>query len=116
MSGDEEFTINTARSCPTQLVLKNQELRLIMDSLDAEYSQFWKDVLEGTSISPYSSQLKSVAGQLSTDEDMVYIDGSRIVLQNSAIKKILSVLRISHARGNRTYEMAKKTLTFGLVC
>lgn len=59
--------MDTARSCLTQIVEKNKEL----DRLNADYSQFRKDVLEGTCTRPYSSQLKAVSGQLSTDEDLV---------------------------------------------
>ena len=56
---------------------KKHELWLILGSLDADYSQLPRDVIDGTSFSPYSSQLKSVAGQLSTDDDLVYIDGNQ---------------------------------------
>ena len=107
VSDEDEFTIDTARTCLTQLVEKNHELKLILDSLNADNSQFRRDVIEGTSLSLYSSQLKSVAGQLSTDEDLVYIDGNRIVLPNGAIKKVLALLHIPHAGVNRTYEMVK---------
>ena len=36
----EEFTTDTAQTCLTQLVEKNQELQLILNSLDSDYSQF----------------------------------------------------------------------------
>ena len=86
---------------------REESLRLILDSLDADYSQFRKDMIEGTSLSPYSWLVKSVAGQLSTDEDLVYIDGNRIILPNNANKKVLTILHISHAGVNRMYEKAR---------
>ena len=64
-------------------------------------------MIEGTSLSPYSSQLKSVADQLSTNEDLVHIDGNRIVLPNNAIKRVLTLIHISHAGVKRTYELAR---------
>ena len=57
---EDKFTIDTARTCLTQLAEKNHELKLILDNLDADYSQFRKDVVEGTSNSVYSSQMRSV--------------------------------------------------------
>ena len=111
----EEFTIATARSCLTQIVEKKQELRLILDSVDADYSQFWIYVLNGTCLSP-NSQLKTWASQLCTDEDLVYLDCNRIVLPNASIKNILDLLHISHTGVNRTYEMARSLYIFGRVC
>ena len=103
---EDEFTIDTARTCLTQLVEKNHELKLILDNLDADYSQFCKDVVHGTFTSVYSSHMKSVFDQLSADEDLVFLDGNRIVLPNGEIKKVLALLHTSHAGLNRTYEMA----------
>ena len=54
----DEFTFDTARTCLTQLVETNHELKLILDSLDPDYSQFRRDVIKGTSFSVYSSQMK----------------------------------------------------------
>ena len=114
---EEEFSIDTVRSCLTQIWKKNNELRLILDSLDADYLQFIKDVISGTCMSPYSSQLKSVAGQLSADEKLVYLDGNRMVLPSEAIKKILSLWHTSHAGVNRTYEMARSLYFLpGIAC
>ena len=104
---EDEFTINTARSCLTQVVEKNHELKLILDSLDSDYIQFCKGVVTGSAWSVYSSQMKSVFDQLSADEDLVYLDGNRIVLPNGAIKQVLALLHTSHAGVNRTYEMAR---------
>ena len=74
---EDEFTIDTARSCHTQSVEKNHELKLILDSLDSDYTQFRKDVVTGSASSAYSSQMKSVFDQLSADDDL---DCNRIVL------------------------------------
>ena len=104
---EEEFTIDTARSCLTQVVEKNNELKLILDSLDSDYVQFRKDVMTGSFSSVYSNQMKSVFDQLSVDDELVYLDGNRIVLPNGAIKQVLALLHTSHAGINRTYEMAR---------
>ena len=104
---EDEFTIDTARSCLTQLVGKNHELNLILDSLDSDYIQFRKDVVTGSVLSAYSSQMKSVFDQLSADDDLVYLDGNRIVLPNGAIKPVLDLLHTSHVGVIRTYEMAR---------
>ena len=55
---EEEFTIDTARSCLIQVVEKNHELKLILDSLDSDYIQFRKDVVAASALSVYSSQMK----------------------------------------------------------
>ena len=41
------------------------------------------------------------------DDDLVCLDGSRMVLPNGAINKIMSLLHISHAWVDRGYEMAR---------
>ena len=51
--------------------------------------------------------MKSVPGQLSVDEELVYVDGSRIVLPNKSIKSVLSLLHSSHAGINITYDIAQ---------
>ena len=104
---EDEFTIDTARMCLTQLVEKNHELNLILDNSDADYTQFRKDVVHGTVTSVNSSHMKCVFDQLSADKDLVYLDGNRIVLPNGAIKKVLALLHTSQAVVNRTYEMAR---------
>ena len=42
---EEELSINTARTCLTQVVEKNPELRMILDGLDSDYTQFCRDIL-----------------------------------------------------------------------
>ena len=37
---EEELSIDTARTCLTQVVEKNPELRMILDGLDSDYTQF----------------------------------------------------------------------------
>ena len=37
---EDELSIDTARTCLTQVVEKNPELKIILDSLDSEYIQF----------------------------------------------------------------------------
>ena len=43
---------------------------------------------------------------MNADEDLVHLDGNYIVLRNGAVKKVLALLRTSHAGVNRTYKMA----------
>ena len=73
------------------------ELKMILDGLDSDYTQFCRDILEDTCGSSYSHHMESVCGQLSVGEELVYGDGSRIVLPNKSIKPVLSLLHSSHA-------------------
>ena len=110
----DEFTIDTARSCLTQLVEKNHELKLILDSLDSDYVQFRKDIVNGSVSSAYSSQMKSVFDQLSADDDLVYLDGNRIVLPNGAIKQVRCFIHLMRmSTGLMRWPVA---CTFGRVC
>ena len=52
--------------------------------------------------------MKSVRGQLSADDELVYVDGSRIVLPNKSISPILTLLHASHAGTNKTYDLARQ--------
>ena len=63
---------------------------------------------EDTCGSTYYHQMKSVRGQLSVVEDLVYDDGSRIVLPNKFIKSVLSLLHSSHAGINKTCDIARQ--------
>ena len=87
---EEELSIDTARTCLMQVVEKNPELRVILDGLDSEY------FVEDTCVSTYSHEMKSVRGQLSADDKLVYVDGSRIVLPYKSISPILTLLHASH--------------------
>ena len=49
--------------------------------------------------------MKYVRGQLSVDEELVYVDSSWIVLPNKSIKSVLSLLHSSHAGVNKTYDI-----------
>ena len=101
---EEEFTIDTARSYLTQMVEKNHELELILDSLDSDYALFRKDVVARSTSSVYSSQMKSV-----------YLDGNRIVLPNGAIKQVFafSTLHMLVLTGPMRWPVV---YTFGRVC
>ena len=105
---EEELSIDTARTCLTQVVEKNPELQMILDGFDSDCTQFRRDILEDTCVSSYSHQMKYVSGQLSVDEELVYVDGSRIVLPNKSIKYVLSLLHSSHAGVNETYDIARQ--------
>ena len=60
---EEESSIDTVRTCLTQVVEKKPELRMILDGLDYDFTQFRRDILEDTCLSTYSHQMKSVRGQ-----------------------------------------------------
>ena len=105
---EEELSINTARTFLTQVVEKNPELRMILDGLNSDYTQFRRDILADICVSTYSHQMKSVCGQLSVDEELVYVDGSRIMLPNKSIKSVLSLLHSSHAGIDKTYDIARQ--------
>ena len=105
---EEELSIDTARTCLTQVVEKNPELFVILDGLDSDYAQFRRDIVEDTCVSTSSHQMKSVRGQLSVDEELVYVDGSRIVLPSKSIKSVLSLLHSSHAGINNAYDIARQ--------
>ena len=81
---------------------------MILDGLDSDYTQFCQDTLEDTCVSSYSHQMKSVRGQLSVDEELVYVDRSRIVLPIRSIKSVLSLFHSSHAGVNKTYDIARQ--------
>ena len=112
---EEELSIDTARTCLTQVVEKNPELRVILDGLDSDYTQFCRDIVKDTCVSTYSHQMKSVRGQLSVDEELVYVDGSRIVLPNKSIKSVLTLLHSSHVGINKTYHIARQLYFSGHV-
>ena len=98
--------MDTARTCLMQVVEKNPELREILDCLDSDYAQIRRNIVEDKCLSTYSHQMKSVRGQLSVDEELVYVDGSRIVLPNKCISSVLTLLHSSHAGINKTYDIA----------
>ena len=77
---EEVLSIDIARTCLTQVVEKNPELKMILDKLDSDYTQFCRDILEDMCVSSYSHQMKSVRGQLSVEEELVYVDGSGIAI------------------------------------
>ena len=45
---EEELSIDTARTCLTQVVEKNPELRVILEGFDSDYTQFRRDIVEDT--------------------------------------------------------------------
>ena len=101
----DDIVIDTARVCLTQSSLG--QLDIIFDSIDADYIKLKTDVRNGTFESVYAKQLKSVMPQLSVDDDLVYLDGSRIVLPLQAAKKILPLLHVSHIGMNKTYDLCR---------
>ena len=95
--------IDTARVCLAKT--SSSQLDMIFDSIDADYIKLRSDVKNGTFTSVYACQLKYVMSQLSVDEDLVYLDGSRIVLPLQAAKKILPLLHISHIGLNKIFNL-----------
>ena len=83
------------------------QLDLILDAIDADYTKLRADVKNGTFYSIYARQLKSVMSQLRVDQDLVYLDGSRIVLPLKASKVILPLLHVSHIGLNKTYDLCR---------
>ena len=55
----------------------------------------------------YANQLKSVMSQLSVDEDLVYLDGARIVLPKNSVKAVLPLVHTTHIGMNKTYELCR---------
>ena len=79
----EDLAIDTARVCLAKMA-RNQ-FDDIFDAIDSDYVKLRQDVRNGTFISTYANQLKLLMPQLSVDEDLVYLDGARIVLPKNAI-------------------------------
>ena len=69
---------------------------VIFDAIDSDYVKLRQDVRDGTFVSVYANQLKSVMSQLSVDEDLVYLDSARIVLPKNVVKVILPLVHVSH--------------------
>ena len=101
----EDIAIDTAQVCLARTA--SGQLDMIFDAIDADYVKFCTDVRTGTFSSVYAKQLKSVIPQLSVDEDLVYLDGSGIVLPIQATKKILPLLHVSHIGMNKTYDLCR---------
>ena len=99
----EDITIDTARVCLAKT--SSGQLNMIFDAIAADYVKLSTYVKTGTFNSVYAKQLKSVMSQLSVNEDLVYLDGSQIVLPIQATKKILSLLHVSHIGMNKTYDL-----------
>ena len=79
----------------------------ILDAIDSDYIKFRHDVVNGTESSLYSRQMKSVFGQLSVDDELVYIDTKRIVLPRKALKEVLRLAHLPHAGITKTYELLR---------
>ena len=45
--------------------------------------------------------------QLSVDEDLVYLDGARIVLPRNSVKVILPLVHTSHIGMNKSYDLCR---------
>ena len=101
-----DIHLDTAVSC--LLSTKDKSLSLIYDCVDEDYRNLVSDVLNGTSKSIYSRSLKSSAGDLSVDHDLVLLDSKRIVIPQPAIKAILHCLHFSHNGFFKTYEYARQ--------
>ena len=80
---------------------------MIFDAIDADYIKLRADVKNGSFDSVYARQLKSVMPQLSVDGDLVYLDGSRIVLPLQATKKTLPLMHVAHIGMNKTYDLCR---------
>ena len=103
----DDMLIDTARTCLVTVEGKREELTAVLDSMDADYVSLKNDVLEGTSNSRYSTQLKAVFDHLSVDGELVYLDAKRIIVPLKGVKPILKLLHISHVGVNKTYDLAR---------
>ena len=99
------MNIDSARAYMTQVPAMKQELNSVLDSIDSDYVKFRHDVLNGTMHSPYSQQMKSVFGQLSVDDELVYLDAKRLVLPLKAVKDVLKMAHLLHAGITKIYEL-----------
>ena len=93
----EDIAFNTARVC----------LAKTAHAIDSDYVKLRQDVREGTFHSTYANQLKSLMPQLCVDEDLVYLDGARIVLPRNAVKIILPLVHSSHIGLNKSYDLCR---------
>ena len=90
----KDIAIDTARVCLTKS--SSNQLNIIFDAIDSDYVKLRQDVRDGTFISTYANQLKSVMSQLSVDEDLVYLDAARIVLPKNGVKAVLPLVHTAH--------------------
>ena len=81
------------------------ELNSILDALDSNYIKYRHDVVNGTETCLYSRQMKSVFGQLSVNDELVYLDAKRIVLPLKAVKEVIRLAYLPHAGITKTYEL-----------
>ena len=103
----KDINIDTARVCLAKF--SSKQLDINFDTIDTDCIKLWQDVCDGTFLSVYANQLKSVMPQLSVDEDLVYLEGVRIVLPRNAVKSVLPLVHVSNIGKNKTY-------TLGLAC
>ena len=103
----DDMYIDSARAYMTQVPALEQELNSVLDSIDSDYVKFRHDVLNGTMHSPCSQQMKSVFGQLSVDDELVYLDTKRIVLPLKVVKDVLKMAHLPHADIKKTYELLR---------
>lgn len=91
----------------TQIPGMDRDLTSILDAINSDYIKFGHDIINGTESSLYAREMKSVAGQLSVDDQLAYIDAKRIVLPVKSVKDILQLAHIPHAGMTKTYELLR---------
>ena len=101
----DDIVIDTALVCIAKTF--SGQLDMIFDAIDTDYIKLHAHVKSGTFSSVYARQLKSVMPQLSVDDDLVYLDRSRIVLPIQTTKKISPLLHVSHIGMNKTYDLCR---------
>ena len=101
----EDIAIDMACVCLAKTL--SGQLDMIFDAIHADYVKLRSDGKTGIFDNVYAKQLKSVMSQLSVDDDLVYLDGSRVVLPIQATKKILPLLHVSHIGMNKTYDLCR---------
>ena len=106
-----DMTIDTARTFLSEISPSN--LSEILDTKDNNYRNLREDIVNGEIKGDKSNQFKGMFHRLSVDNELVYVDGSRLVLPKKVVSKVLKGLHASHSGETKTYEMARST---GLVC
>ena len=74
----DDIYMDSAMAYMTQVPAMEQELNSVLDSIDSDYVKFRHHVLNGTISSLYSHQLKSVFGQLSVEDELVYLISTKL--------------------------------------
>ena len=82
VSDDLDIQVDTALAHLT--TARNPALSIIYEAVDEDYKQCIIDIESNTATSTLSQQLKSVKGDVSTRDNLILLDATRIVLPKAA--------------------------------